>query len=140
MTSHQPNILIDNDGHARLTDFGFASVVRGLHSVLVTSVQGYTARWAAPEVLETGDKNTRAADVFAFAMVVTEVGPWASSSYSCFRSSEIYGSPDGKPSSRPLPEIIRSANSRPQSPFRRLWMVSGQTGHKNLVCPTRRGT
>ena len=69
MTSHQPNILIDNDGHARLTDFGFASVVRGLHSVLVTSVQGYTARWAAPEVLETGDKNTRAADVFAFAMV-----------------------------------------------------------------------
>ena len=64
-----------------MTDFGFASVARGLHSVLVTSVQGYTARWAAPEVLETGDKNTRAADVFAFAMVVIEVSPWPSCSY-----------------------------------------------------------
>ena len=57
-----------------MTDFGFASVVRGLHSVHLTPVQGYTPRWAAPEVIETGDKNTREADVFSFAMVVIEVG------------------------------------------------------------------
>ena len=61
-------------GHARLTDFGLASVVRGLHSVNLTPVQGYTQRWAAPEVIKTGDKNTREADVFSFAMVVIEVG------------------------------------------------------------------
>ena len=40
----------------------------------MTEVQGYTARWAAPEVLGTGDRNTQEADVFAFAMVVVEVG------------------------------------------------------------------
>ena len=39
----------------------------------MTGVQGYSARWAAPEVLESGDKNTREADVFAFGMVVIEV-------------------------------------------------------------------
>jgi len=58
-----------------LTDFGFASVVRGLNSVLVTQVQGYTARWAPPEVLEEGDRNTQEADVFALGMVVVEVSP-----------------------------------------------------------------
>ena len=69
---HQPNILVDHSSHACLTDFGFASVVRGLRSILVTEVQGYSARWAALEVLESGDRNTREADIFAFGMVVVE--------------------------------------------------------------------
>jgi len=69
----QPNTLVDCDGHARLTDFGFASVVRGLNSVLVTEVKGYTPAWAAPEVLETGDKAAPEADIFALGMVVIEV-------------------------------------------------------------------
>ena len=30
--------------------------------------------WAAPEVLGSGDRNTREADIFAFGMVVLEVG------------------------------------------------------------------
>ncbi|KAF9785465.1 kinase-like domain-containing protein [Thelephora terrestris] len=68
-----PNILIDHTGHACLADFGLTSVVRGLSSVLVTNVQGYTERWAAPEVLESGDRNTREADVYSFGMVVVEV-------------------------------------------------------------------
>ncbi|KAF9785451.1 kinase-like domain-containing protein [Thelephora terrestris] len=68
-----PNILVDYTGRACLADFGFASVVRGLTSIPVTEVQGYTARWAAPEVLGNGDKNTREADVFSFGMVVVEV-------------------------------------------------------------------
>ena len=75
ITLDQPNILVDHSGHACLTDFGFASVVRGLSSILVTNVQGYTARWAAPEVLGNGGRSTREADVFAFAMVVVEVSP-----------------------------------------------------------------
>lgn len=77
MTSDQPNLLIDHNGHARLTDFGFASVVRGLNSVLVSQVKGYTPGWAAPEVLWGGDKNTPEGDVFAFGMVVIEVSPHA---------------------------------------------------------------
>ena len=57
-----------------MTDFGSASVVGGLSSVLVTQVRGNTVRWTAPEGLERGDKNTREADIFAFGMVVIEVG------------------------------------------------------------------
>ncbi|KAF9785448.1 kinase-like domain-containing protein [Thelephora terrestris] len=68
-----PNVLIDCTGHACLADFGLASVVRGLGSVLITEVQGYTKRWAAPEVLGSGDRSTREADVFAFGMVVMKV-------------------------------------------------------------------
>ena len=73
-TFSQLNILIDHLGRARLADFGFASVARGLNSVLVTKVQGYTPRWAAPEVIEKGDRSTQEADVYAFSMVVIEVG------------------------------------------------------------------
>ena len=59
-----------------MTDFGLTSVVRGLNSVLVTRVKGYTTAWAAPEVLlEERDKATLEADVFSLGMVVTEVGP-----------------------------------------------------------------
>ena len=61
-----------------MTDFGLTSVVRGMNSVLVTQVKGYTEAWAAPEVLETGDKATPAADIFALGMVVIEVGPHVS--------------------------------------------------------------
>ncbi|KAF9785472.1 kinase-like domain-containing protein [Thelephora terrestris] len=68
------NILVDSSGHARLTDFGFASVVLELSSVLGTNAPEYTSRWAAPEVLRSGDVgNTQEADVFAFGMVVVEV-------------------------------------------------------------------
>ena len=77
-TPGQPNILVDHNGNARLTDFGLASVVRGLNSVLVTKVKGYTEAWAAPEVLEKGDKATPEADIFSFGMVVIEVSPRAS--------------------------------------------------------------
>ena len=73
ITFGQPNILVDHNGSARLTDFGLTSVIRGLSSVLVTGVRGYTGAWAAPEVLETGDKATPEADIFAFGMVVIEV-------------------------------------------------------------------
>jgi len=62
-----------------LTDFGLTSLVRGLNSVLVTRVKGYTTAWAAPEVLlEECDKATLEADIFSFGVVVTEVGPRAS--------------------------------------------------------------
>ena len=74
-TSGQPNILVDHNGNTRLTDFGLASVVRGLNSVLITNVKGYTEAWAAPEVLQDGDKATPEADIFSFGMVVIEVGP-----------------------------------------------------------------
>ena len=38
-------------------------------------MKGYTEAWAAPEVLEKGNKATTEADVFSFGMVVIEVSP-----------------------------------------------------------------
>ena len=59
-----------------MTDFGLTSVVRGLRSVLVTRVEGYTTAWGAPEILlEECDKATPEADIFSLGMVVIEVCP-----------------------------------------------------------------
>lgn len=64
------NILVDHDGHARLTDFGFPSAVRGMNFAA-------HAAWTAPEILVGGRTITREADVFAFGMAVIEVSPRA---------------------------------------------------------------
>ena len=56
-----------------MTNFEFASIVRGTSSIAQTTE--YTAAWAAPEIIEGVDKVTREADVFAFGMVVIEVCP-----------------------------------------------------------------
>ena len=55
-----------------MTDFELASIVRGTN--FVTQENGYAVAWTAPEILEGADTITREADVFAFGMVVMEVG------------------------------------------------------------------
>ncbi|KAF9645415.1 kinase-like protein [Thelephora ganbajun] len=68
-----PNILVDNSGHARVADFGFAMVTQNLDSMPSASHHnGHTPRWTAPEVLNEGP-HTKEADVFSFAMVMIEV-------------------------------------------------------------------
>ena len=57
-----------------MTDFGLASIARGINSVYITQPQGYTVGWAAPEVLMGVDEITQEADMFAFGTVVIEVG------------------------------------------------------------------
>jgi serine/threonine protein kinase len=72
-TRVQLNILVDGSGHARIADFGLATVTQSLDSIQSPSRQhGYTARWAAPEVLDEG-VYSKEADIFAFAMVMIEV-------------------------------------------------------------------
>lgn len=116
----QPNILVDHRGHACLTDFGFASVARGLNSVLVTKVQGFTPWWAAPEIIKSGDRNTQEADVFAFGMVVIEVSPWTSlhhvEGWMVHLTSKSYP--------RSSQGGIHSASSQPQLLFQRPWEVN----------------
>jgi serine/threonine protein kinase len=69
----QPNILVDDFGHALITDFGLATVARNLDSIRsVPSRRGHTKRWAAPEILDDGP-NSKEGDIFAFAMVMIEV-------------------------------------------------------------------
>ena len=75
MTFGQSSILIDHDGRARLTDFEFASIVRETNSTM--QANKYTVAWSAPEILEGTGTVAWETDVFAFGMVVIEVGPLA---------------------------------------------------------------
>ena len=73
LTPDQVNVLVDDSGHARIADFGLATVTQNLDSMWSISIQrGHSARWTAPEVL-TGGRYSKEADIFAFAMVVIEV-------------------------------------------------------------------
>ena len=68
------NVLIDKNDHARLTDFGLASINREENSTLSPQDRGAagTTTWAAPEILE-GGAVSKEGDVFTFAMVTVEV-------------------------------------------------------------------
>jgi len=45
-----------------------------MNSTLVAKSRGYAVRWTAPEILKQAGKFTQEADIFAFGMVVIEVG------------------------------------------------------------------
>ena len=72
LTPSQPNILVDDSGHARIVDFGLSTVTRGPDSTKGSTQQGLSIRWAAPEAL-LGEVHSKEVDIFAFAMVVIEV-------------------------------------------------------------------
>ena len=70
----QSNILVDDSGRPRITDFGFATVTHNLDSMWSTTPgHGHTTRWTAPEILTEKGGNSKEADVFSFAMVMLEV-------------------------------------------------------------------
>ena len=62
-------MLVSNDGHALLTDFGFSHLSEASFSLAVEQRQGGTLNWMAPEYLEMNEpKMTTAGDVWAFGM------------------------------------------------------------------------
>jgi len=63
---------VDDSGHARIADFGLATVARNIDSMRSASQHGGSSRWTAPEVLN-GGLPTKEMDVFSFAMVMIEV-------------------------------------------------------------------
>jgi serine/threonine protein kinase len=75
------NILIDQDGHARLADFGLLTIISDSTNPTVSSysVSGGTTRWMSPELLEAhqlGAKDsrpTKESDCYALGMVIYEV-------------------------------------------------------------------
>ncbi|KAG8920561.1 hypothetical protein FRC02_000833 [Tulasnella sp. 418] len=69
------NILVDDQGHARITDFGLSRIMEEGHTGWTTStgVSG-THRWMAPELLLTERcKPTTAADVYSVTLLVLEI-------------------------------------------------------------------
>jgi len=73
----QENILFDHEGIPRLTDFGISSItINPFSNNASTPMQGFSLRWAAPEILEARNdesgRPTKMSDVYAFGMVVVE--------------------------------------------------------------------
>jgi serine/threonine protein kinase len=75
---YQSNVLIDHDGHVRLSDFGLFEIVEKI-SITVTIADLGSARWQAPELLElqyvgpAPNPRTQAMDVYSFACICLEV-------------------------------------------------------------------
>ena len=64
------NVLISDDGHTLLCDFG---LTRHDHVLTSTTMSGSgTLRWQAPELWD-GAHKSYASDIYAFAMTIVEV-------------------------------------------------------------------
>ena len=74
-TFRQSNILVDATGHARITDFGLATVIRDPDVIWCALIEhDKNARWIAPEILlDNRGAYSEKADVFSFAGVTIEV-------------------------------------------------------------------
>jgi len=72
LTCIQPNILVDDSGRARITDFGLATMPRDPDSKRAF-FDDQTVQWTAPEILNDCGTYSKEADVFSFAMVMVEV-------------------------------------------------------------------
>jgi len=72
LTHIQPNILVDDSGRARITDFGLAMMPQDPDSQR-GFLDDQTAQWTAPEIANDSGTYSKEADVFSFAMVMVEV-------------------------------------------------------------------
>ncbi|KAF7330225.1 Serine/threonine-protein kinase STY8 [Mycena venus] len=70
------NILIDTDGHARLTDFGLTAFIQS-DTTRKTSTHSGSTRWMSPELIVPPSgvpfKRTFASDIWAFGCVCCEI-------------------------------------------------------------------
>lgn len=74
LTSGQPNILVDATGHARIADFGLATVTQDLDSIRGSSAEhNHNTRWITPEILDDRATFSKEPDIFSFAGVTIEV-------------------------------------------------------------------
>jgi len=136
LTLVQPNILVDDTGRARITDFGLATVIKNLDSVWSTSGdKGHTVRWTAPEILNGEGTYGKEADVFSFAMVMIEVRHgWSATvcktlAYFRFASTQVFsGAVPFHPSLPAAAMLAVMTGKRPPRPTHpaltdQLWML-----------------
>ncbi|KAF9778334.1 kinase-like domain-containing protein [Thelephora terrestris] len=64
------NVLVDDVGRARISDFGLSRVTNHLNYTWDT--RSFAPQWSAPELLSDGT-HSKKADIFSFAMVMVEV-------------------------------------------------------------------
>lgn len=70
----QSNLLIKDDGHGALCDFGSAHELDEMFQEIVTvTAQRCTVRWASPERLDSNDPPTPSSDVWSWGWLTWEV-------------------------------------------------------------------
>ncbi|KIM52879.1 hypothetical protein SCLCIDRAFT_1223382 [Scleroderma citrinum Foug A] len=67
------NVLISEEGHALLADFGLLSVMERSFSLTAAAPIHPTMRWLSPEQITNDGKATTQADVWAFGMTALEL-------------------------------------------------------------------
>ena len=65
------NILLDDDYHIRICDFGFSRSIGGEETFKAQNMG--TPQWMAPEILESTRHYTSKIDVYAYAILLTEI-------------------------------------------------------------------
>ena len=70
----ESNVVVDESGHARLTDFGLAPITNNSNlTVALSSVGNQDSTWLAPEIVHSSastEVDLKPADIFSFAMLV----------------------------------------------------------------------
>lgn len=129
LTDHaQPNILIDVNKHALLTDFGISTFLHTTGTLHATAVRG-TTRWMPPEFFKHDDdedtgKPSVASDVYSMGLVFWAVSTFSTSgvktySLTCFTSYTL-----GRPRSKRIEQTLS------------LWCSSLQASDR-IALPTR---
>ncbi len=68
------NVLLDNQYHAKITDFGLAKIKLESNSTSTKTKQGMgTTRWRAPELFKRNVSPNVASDVYSYGMVLWEI-------------------------------------------------------------------
>ncbi len=71
------NVLLDDQYHAKISDFGLSKVKLESHSINTKTTQGIgSTRWRAPELFSMEDKApspNQASDVYSYGMVLWEI-------------------------------------------------------------------
>ncbi|KAG8957733.1 hypothetical protein FRC03_009854 [Tulasnella sp. 419] len=68
------NVLVDQDGNARISDFGLSKVLQdGSSGYTTSSATAGTSRWMAPELFQEHGERCQETDIYALSLTVVEI-------------------------------------------------------------------